>query len=99
MVVKNNEIYIKLLSLIQLSRIYNLLYLTIFLLLLKGGPTEMVGSDIDYQYEGAPDPNDARFDRGTYPERQMPAMSALKQSNMERMSTYTSDSNRAKPIL
>ena len=26
----------------------------------------MVGSDIDYQYEGAPDPNDARFDRGTY---------------------------------
>ena len=58
----------------------------------------MVGSDIDYQYEGAPDPNDARFDRGTYPERQMPALSALKQSNMERMSTYTSDSNRAKPI-
>ena len=59
----------------------------------------MVGSEIDYQYEGAPDPNDARFDRGTYPERQMPALSALKQSNMERMSTYTSDSNRAKPIL
>ena len=64
--------------------------------LLQGGPPEIAASDIDFQYEGAPESNDAGFDKGTYAERQMPALAALKQSNMERMSTYTTDSNRVK---
>ena len=58
----------------------------------------MIGSDIDYQYESAQDGNDIGFDKGTYPDRQMPALSALKQSNLERLSTYTSDSNRVNSL-
>ena len=62
--------------------------------LLQGGPPEIAASDIDFHYDGAAESNDAGFDKGTYAERQMPALSGLKQSNMERMSTYTTDSNR-----
>ena len=65
-------------------------------ILLQGDPPEIAASDIDFHYEGAPESNDAGFDKGTYGERQMPALSALKQSNMERMSTYTTDSNKVK---
>ena len=67
--------------------------------LLKGGAIEQAESEVDFRYEGAPDTNDTGFDKGTFAERPMPALSALKQSNMERMSTYTTDSNRAKTTL